>query len=96
MKSKRPQLEKALSGKLREHHRFMLGSLLRQLEFLTEEIATLDREVEERMRPFQAALAMLDRVPGIGLRTAECIIAELGTERPRTSLNLHPTAARTA
>ena len=47
------------------HHRFMLSSLLRQYEFLSEEIAALDLEVAERMRPFAAALRLLDQVPGI-------------------------------
>jgi len=83
LKSKRQELEKALSGKVRSHHRFMLGSLLRQLQFLCQEIAVLDREVEERMRPNRrqlVAIEVMDRVPGIGLRTAESMIAELGTD----------------
>jgi len=52
MKSKREELERALSGSVRPHHRFMLSSLLRQYEFLSEEIAALDLEVAERMRPY--------------------------------------------
>lgn len=80
LKRKRQDLEQALIGTVRPHHRFMLGSLLRQLEFLTEEIGTLDRQVEERMRPFRAAIELLIKVPGIGRRTAQCIIAELGID----------------
>jgi transposase len=80
MKSKLPELERALSGKVRGHHRFMLSTMLRQLEFLTDEIAVLDAEVAERMRPFLLALELLDEIPGIGRRTAECLIAELGVD----------------
>ena len=80
LRSKLPELERALSGTVRPHHRFMLATLLRQHEFLVEEIAAQDREVAERMRPFQAAIDLLDEIPGAGRRTAECIIAELGIE----------------
>ena len=89
MKSKREELERALSGSVRPHHRFMLGSLLRQYEYLSEEIATLDPEVAERMRPFAAALRMLDQVPGIGRRVAEAVIAELGTDMSRWLTHAH-------
>ena len=80
MRSKLPELERALSGTVRPHHRFMLATLLRQHEFLVEEIAAQDREVAERMRPLQAAIDLLDEIPGVGRRTAECIIAELGVD----------------
>jgi transposase len=80
MRSKLEELERALSGTVRPHHRFMLASILRQLEFLTEEIAVLDAEAEERMRPFHAALELLQQVPGIGERIAQVLIAELGTD----------------
>ena len=89
MKSKREELEKAFSGSIRPHHRFMLGTLLRQYEFLSEEIAALDLEVAERMRPFAAALRMLDQVPGIGRRVAEAIISELGTDMSRWLTHRH-------
>jgi transposase len=89
MKSKREELERALSGSVRPHHRFMLSSLLRQYEFLSEEIAALDLEVAERMRPFAAALRLLDQVPGIGRRVAEAIIAELGTDMTRWLTHAH-------
>lgn len=80
MRSKQQDLERALTGTVRPHHRFMLHSLFRQLEFLTEEIAALDSEAAERMRPFRAALDLLLQIPGVGERTAQVLIAELGTE----------------
>jgi len=89
MKSKREELERALSGSVRPHHRFMLSSLLRQYEFLSEEIAALDLEVAGRMRPFAAALRLLDQVPGIGRRVAEAIIAELGRDMTRWLTHAH-------
>ena len=43
------------------------------------------------MRPFAAAVARLDASPGVGLRTAEVLVAEVGADVRR-----FPTAARLA
>ncbi len=51
----------------------------------------MSAEVAERLRPFQAAVARLDTIPGVGLRTAETLVAELGTDMRR-----FPTAAHLA
>ena len=80
LRNKRPQLERALTGSFGNHQRVMLNSQLRLLKTMEEEIAHLDREVEERMRPFQAALDRLDEIPGIGRRSAEQILAETGVD----------------
>jgi len=83
LRNKIPQLERALTGSLGHHQRFMLQSQFRLLESLEAEIATLDQEVAERMRPFQAALSRLDEIPGIGPRAAQQILAETGTDMSR-------------
>jgi transposase len=70
------------------HQRLLLQSHLRHLDFLDAEIAGLDGEVATRMTPFESALSQADSVPGIGLRTAEAILAETGVEMSR-----FPTAA---
>lgn len=89
MKSKREELEKALTGSVRPHHRFMLGSLLRQIEFHTDEIARIDHEIAERMRPLEVAIDLLDDVPGIGRRAAESILAELGVDMSHWPTHSH-------
>src|SRR5712691_11379101 len=48
-------------------------------------------EVEERLRPFAAAVARLDTIPGVGLRIAETLVAELGPD-----LSRFPSAAHLA
>ncbi len=83
LRNKIPQLERALTGSIGNHQRFMLQSQFRLLESLEAEIATLDQEVAERMRPFQAALSRLDEIPGIGPRAAQQILAETGTDMSR-------------
>lgn len=50
LRSKIPQLEKALTGLVRDHHRFLLSSQLTHIDFLDEQIANISMEIERRIR----------------------------------------------
>lgn len=69
LKNKQQELESALLGMVGPHQRMMLQSYLRHLDFLDQEIATLDEEIERRMRPFEEELGRLDEIPGVGMGT---------------------------
>src|ERR687884_150079 len=45
MRSKRAELERALAGRVRDHHRFMLAQHLLHLDVLDEQIADFDAQV---------------------------------------------------
>ncbi len=45
MRSKRAELEQALAGRVREHHRFMLAKHLIHIDFLDEQIADFDAQI---------------------------------------------------
>lgn len=49
LRSKHKQLEKALSGRMTDHHRFLLRQQLHHYDFLTEQIAVLDARIEQEM-----------------------------------------------
>src|SRR5258708_550988 len=49
MKEKREQLAQALQGTLGDHHRFLLQSQLRQLDFFDLQVRELDREIAHRL-----------------------------------------------
>jgi transposase len=49
MKEKREQLAQALQGTLGDHHRFLLESQLRQLDFFDQQIRELDQEIAHRL-----------------------------------------------
>jgi transposase len=83
LRDKLPLLERALCGRVGAHQRFMLAQQLAHLDALDELIERVSAEVAERMRPFEAALARLDTIPGVGLRTAETLVAEIGTSMDR-------------
>ena len=88
LRKKIPELRWALKGTMGDHQRFMLRRQLNMLDFLDEEIAQLDQEVDERFFPFEQTIERIDGVPGVGRRTAQDILAEIGTDMSR-----FPTAA---
>jgi transposase len=83
MKEKIPQLQQALVGSFGEHQRFLVALQLAHIEELETLIAQLDEQVRERLGPFDEALERLDAIPGIGRRTAEAVVAEIGTDMSR-------------
>jgi transposase len=83
LRRKQDELGLALRGLVGDHQRMLLRSLLRQLDFLGGEVAVLDEEVAQRLAPFEELIQRLDRHPGIGRRTAEDILAEIGTDMSR-------------
>ncbi len=83
LRAKRGELALALRGLMGDHQRMLLQTLLRQLDFLEGEVAILDAEVARRLAPFEEVIQRLDRHPGIGRRSAEDILAEIGTEMSR-------------
>jgi transposase len=91
LRDKLPQLERALTGRVGAHQRFLLAQQLAHLDALDELIERLSAEVQQRLRPFVAAVARLDTIPGVGSRTAETLVAELGVD-----LSRFPTAAHLA
>lgn len=87
LRRKLPALREALTGHFRGHHAFLVGRLLADLEYCEEAIADVSGRIEELMRPFAPELARLDTIPGINRRTAEVLLAELGT-----NMTVFPTA----
>jgi transposase len=80
LRQKRAQLAESLDGQLSQHQRWLLERMLHQVEFLEQEIAAYDARVQELMRPFEATLERLDTIDGVGRRTAENLLAEVGPE----------------
>jgi len=91
LRGKRPQLERALTGEFGAHQRFLVGQQLAHLDGLDVLIDQLSQEIGERLRPVQDKIERLDAITGVGLRTAQVFLAEIGTDVKR-----FPTAAHLA
>ncbi|WP_274534578.1 IS110 family transposase [Micromonospora sp. CB01531] len=88
MRRKIPQLREALTGHFDDHHAFICDTMLRRIDTLTADIAELDTRIEQMIAPHTEAVNTLDEITGVGLRSAQEIIAELGVD-----MTVFPTAA---
>lgn len=78
LRNKLPELEAALVGRVRLHHRFMLREVLYHLDEVNERLAALNARIRECTAPHEDIIQRLDAVPGIDRYTAEVILAEIG------------------
>jgi transposase len=128
LRDKLPQLRKALTGRVTDHHRFLLRLHLDHLTQLETLIRELERRLDQEMRKDRppdpppgpgassppagaapdapapaasptpsgpqplglwAALGLLVTIPGISRRTAEVVLAEVGTDMGRFATHEH-------
>lgn len=82
-------LQRSLNGLIREHQRFMLKSQLNHIECLEKQIKELDNEIGERLNSAQDDIERLDSIPGVGVQTAQQIIAEVGLDMTRFQSAAH-------
>ena len=66
LRTKRAELAKALDGRVRPHHRFVLMELLCQIDSFDETITRFDEQIMDACRPFEQAVERLDTIPGVG------------------------------
>jgi transposase len=95
LRKKRDLLERALVGKMRDHHRFLLTELLAHLDFIDEEITRLESRMEELLAElprFQEVVDLLDTIPGVNRQLAIAIVAEIGVDMSRFPSDRHITA----
>ncbi len=91
LRNTRAELKQALTGHVREHHRFLLTELLTMIAAVDEVLAHCDAQSAAACAGAQEALELLNTSPGIGPERAEVILVEIGTDRRRL-----PTAHRAA
>ncbi len=83
LRAKIPALREALEGRFDSLHGLIVSAILAHLDFLDEQIDLLSEAIEEQLRPFAAAVSLLCTIPGVQARTAEVVIAEIGTDMSR-------------
>lgn len=89
LRTKRPELQLALDGRLLGQHRTLLKHLLAHIDFLEQSIADLVAEIERYLAPFGQAVALAQTLPGIAETAATAILAELGTDMSRFASAKH-------
>jgi transposase len=81
LREKIPALPEALEGRFEAHHALIVGAILAHLDFLDEQIARLSDAIEAELGPTrQAGVQLAATMTGVAQRTAEVMVAEIGTD----------------
>ncbi len=89
MRPKIPELRLALDGRFDDHHRLMLSMHLEHIDHLIAMITGLYAKEDELMAPFDEPAPRLLSIPGVGKRTVETIVAEIGVDMSRFPTSGH-------
>ena len=89
LRAKIPALKEALVGRFDRQHALIVSAILAHLDFLDEQIQLLSDEIEAQLAPFGKAVELLCTIPGVQRRTAEAVIAEIGTDMRRFPSERH-------
>jgi transposase len=73
----------ALTGDLREHHRFLLRELLILIDAQDLSIKHLEQEIEQRVFPFEEAIQRGEQITGVSRQVVHVLMAEVGTDLSR-------------
>src|SRR6185503_12162842 len=92
LRAKLPALREALEGRFHTHHALVIGAMLAHLDFLDEHIQRLTDAIETELGPTgQAGVALAATITGVAARTAQVMVAEIGTD-----MRVFPTARHLA
>ncbi len=78
LRGKIPELQLALEGRVRDHHRFLLREFLDEWKALGTRIRRIEEEIDRRMVPFEEAVTLWQSIPGMDHVTACNLVAEIG------------------
>jgi transposase len=92
LRAKTERLTEALTGRFTEHHAFLLAQMLRRVDAITADVATVQERIDVQIAPFAQVVARLDEVPGVGPTAAQAILAEVGLDMSRFPTPAHLTS----
>jgi transposase len=78
LRAKAADLYRSIQGYFAEHHRFQLCSLMRIITILESEIGMISDRLQQLMQRHDELLGRVAAIPGIGERSAQMIISEVG------------------
>lgn len=89
MRSKIDVLEEALTGQFTDHHAFLTRTMIDRVDAVTADIEKVNAAIEEAMDPFRVPAERLNEITGIGTRSAQELIAEIGVDMTRFPTDAH-------
>ena len=77
---KKSQLIKALTGRVTDHHRFMLQLILLSIQNINDQLALLEARMDNYRVKYQPQMELLQTIPGVSRHVATGIISEIGID----------------
>ena len=84
MKASKAELLKAITGRMTDHHRFMLRQIKHHMAYLESQIEVIQLEIDRLLEEDQQSVALLTTIPGVSKLTAVKLLAETGTKVEET------------
>lgn len=89
LKASRKELVEALRGRVTEHHRFLLGLHLGQVDQLQQGMRDLEARMGAALGDFREHLDNLTTIPGVSQTVANVIAGEVGLDMTRFQTSGH-------
>ena len=89
LREKRAELLKACDGYLTSLQKKLIRAILDHIDDMTRRIEDLDSIVSEQLAKEEVALKRIQEMPGIAERSAQIILAEIGTDMSRFPTDGH-------
>jgi transposase len=84
LKASKSELVKAITGRMTDHHRFMLRQIKHHMAYLEGQIAVLQLEMDRVLEHNVEDIRLLSTIPGIDKVAAVKMLAETGTKLEET------------
>lgn len=86
---KKDILQKALNGKITDHHRFMLNLILDSISNINNQIARIEAQIDRYLLSMSKEVELLKSIPGVSNQVAAGVIAEIGTDMSHFPTHRH-------
>lgn len=89
MQSKKPELLQAMDGAFSPIQKQLVKAILDHIDDMTKRIKDLDNIIDNQMKGYEDVIKKIDEMSGIGKRSAEVIISEIGIDMNRFPSDAH-------
>lgn len=80
LEATKEELYEACQGFVTEHHVYMLQLIRKEINDTEHTIESLNKRIKEVLSPYENALELLKKVPGISAKSVEDLVAEIGLD----------------
>lgn len=80
LEATKEELYEACQGFVTEHHVYMLQLIRKEIADTEQTIESLNKRIKEVLSPYENALELLKKAPGISAKSVEDLVAEIGLD----------------